>query len=120
MTITIGETWLYKHGIKEATTMAIYKETFFRDNFSYWSPLDQEFLELMMGIAQKDKISIVGPYYSQYFFTYYTFGDKDSENLPSWPGCVMSSWNKAVESINNHKISSTGKAMSKMLNGFQK
>lgn len=118
--ITIGETWLYKHGIKEPVTFTMYKETFYRDNFSFWSPLDQEFMGLIMGIAQKDDISVVVPYFSQYFFTYFTFGDKDSENLPPWPGSVLTSWNEAIKSIHNHHLTSTGKAMSLMLNGIKK
>ena len=113
MKVTIGETWLWKHGAEEPK--AIYKEAFFRDNFSFWSPLDEKFLNLLMGIAQKENISVVAPYFSQYFFTYYTFGDAESSKLPPWPNSVPVSWNKALESIRSHQLSSTGKAMSEML-----
>jgi hypothetical protein len=115
MEITIGETWLYKHSTKEPATVAMYKETFFRDNFSFWSPLDQQFMELLMGIAQKENVSVVAPYFSQYFFSYYKFGDTESSNLPPWPGSVIFSWNKAIESIHHHQLSATGKVMSSML-----
>jgi len=113
MRITIGETWLWKHGAEEPKET--YKEAFFRDNFSFWSPLDEQFLNLVMGIAQKENISVVVPYFSQYFFAYYTFGDAESSKLLPWPGSVSASWNKALESIRNHQLSSTGKAMSAML-----
>jgi hypothetical protein len=65
--ITIGETWLYKHGADEPKGM-LSREAFARDNFSFWSPLDEQFLKLVMGIAQKENICVVAPYISQYFF----------------------------------------------------
>lgn len=113
MRITMGETWLWKHGAEEPKET--YREAFFRDNFSFWSPLDEQFLNLVMGMAQKENISVVVPYFSQYFFTYYTFGDAESSKLPPWPGSVSASWTKALELIRNHQLSSTGKAMSAML-----
>jgi hypothetical protein len=113
--ITIGETWLYKRSETEPVTLAMYKETFFRDNFSFWSPLDQKFLKLIMGIAQKENISVVVPYFSQYFFAYYTFGEIEANKLPQWPICVPISWNKAIDSIHNKQFSETGKALSALI-----
>jgi hypothetical protein len=118
MRITIGETWLWKHGAEEPKET--YKEAYFRDNFSFWSPLDEQFLNLVMGIAQKENIAVVVPYFSQYFFTYYAFGDAESSKLLPWPGSVSASWNKALESICKHQLSSTGKAMSAMLGDAEK
>jgi hypothetical protein len=68
-----------------------------------------------MGLAQKEKISVVVPYFSQYSFAYYTFGDAEAGNLPPWPRSIRVSWNKATESIRNQKLSPTGKAMRAML-----
>ena len=113
--VTIGEAWLYKHGAEEPKGM-LNREAFFRDNFSFWAPLDEQFLKLLCGMAQKENIAAVVPYFSQYFFTYYTFGDAESSQLPPWPDSVPVSWNKALESIRRHQLSSTGKAMSAMLN----
>jgi hypothetical protein len=119
MRVTIGETWLYKHGASEPKGM-LDREAFFRDNFSFWSPLDQRYLSLLIGIAQKENISVVAPYFSQYFFAYYTFGDMESRKLPPWPGSVLDSWNKALESIRTHKLSPTGKAISSLLRESRK
>jgi len=114
MRVTIGETWLYKHGGEEPNGMWN-KDAYFRDNFSFWSPLDEQFLRLLLGIARKENISVIAPYFSQYFFSYYTFGDVESSKLPQWPGSVPASWDKALESIRDHRLSSTGKAMSGLL-----
>jgi hypothetical protein len=116
MRVTIGEAWLYKHGGEEPKGM-LSREAFFRDNFSLWAPLDEQFMKLLLGMAQKERIAAVVPYFSQYFFTYYTFESSESSRLPPWPESVPVSWNKAMESIRNHQLSSTGKAMSAMLKG---
>lgn len=116
MRITIGEAWLYKHGAEEPKGM-LNREAFSRDNFSFWAPLDEQFLRLLLGMAQKERIAVVVPYFSQYFFSYYKFGDAESNQLPLWPDSVPVSWNKALEAIRNHRFSSTGKAMSAMLDG---
>ncbi len=112
--VMIGETWLYKHGAQEPQGM-FNREAYFRDNFSFWSPLDEQFLALLMGIAQKENISVVAPYFSQYFFTSYTFGDAESSKLAPWPGSVVASWDKALKAIRDRQLSSIGKAVSAML-----
>jgi hypothetical protein len=115
MRVTVGETWLYKHGAEEPKGML--SDAFFRDNFSFWSPLDEGFLDLLMGISRKENVAVVGPYFSQYFFAYFTFGDAESGKLPPWPGSVPSSWNKALESIRSHQFSPTGRAIRTVLLG---
>jgi len=120
MKITIGETWLLKFGAggPKVTTP---QEIPLRDNFSFWSPLDEQFLTLLMGIAQKENICVVAPTGSQHFFTYYTFGDAESAKLPPGIGSNISiTWSKALESIRSHQLSSTGKAMSAMLDNEEK
>jgi len=120
MKITIGETWLLKSGA-EGPKVTTPQEILLRDNFSFWSPLDEQFLALLMGIAQKENISVVAPTGSQHFFTYYTFGDAESAKLPPGIGSnISATWSKALESIRSHQLSSTGKAMSAMLDNEQK
>jgi RNA polymerase sigma factor (sigma-70 family) len=115
MMITIGETWLLKLGA-EGPQGATPQEFLLRDNFGFWSPLDEQFLALLMGIAQKENISVVAPTGSQHFFAYYTFGDAESATLPPGIGSnISSTWTKALESIRNHQLSSTGKAMNALL-----
>jgi hypothetical protein len=112
--VTIGEAWLYKHGSEEPKGM-LNREAFFRDNFSCWAPLDEQFVRLLLGMAQKENIAAVAPYFSQYFFAYYTFGDAESGQLPPWPGSIPVSWSKALESIRHRQLSPTGRATSALL-----
>ena len=115
MRITIGEAWLLKFG-DGGPKVTTPKDLLLRNNFSFWSPLDEQFLALLMGVAQKENISVVVPSGSQCFFSYYTFGDAESGKLPSsLSGIISATWKKALESIRGHQLSSTGKAMSAML-----
>jgi RNA polymerase sigma factor (sigma-70 family) len=115
MRIAIGEAWLLKTTGASEPSPPVYRTAFFQNNFSFWSPLDQQFLSLLMGVAQKENISIVVPFFSQFYFTNYTFGDAESSKLPPWPLSDVTSWDKALEPIRNHQLSPTGKAMSEML-----
>jgi hypothetical protein len=115
MRIIIGEAWLLKITGTADSSIPPLKLAFFQNNFSFWSPLDQQFLNLLMGVAQKENIPVVVPFFSQFYFTNYTFGDAESSKLPPWPLSDMASWNKALEPIRNHQLSSTGQAISAML-----
>ena len=110
--ITIGETWLMKDG-GEAPAVNGYKDILARNDFSFWSPLDEQFLNLLMGFGQKENISAVVPFFSQYFFRYFTFGDTESAKLPR---SISESWNQALDSVHSHQLSPTGEAMRAMLN----
>lgn len=46
---------------------------------------------------------------------YSTFGSVESSRLPPWPASVPLAWNKAFESIRNHRLSPTGKALAAMI-----
>jgi hypothetical protein len=115
MKINIGETWLYKHGATEPKGM-LNRDAYFRDNFGFWSPLDVQFFALVLGVAQKENVGVVAPYFSQHFFTYYQFGDVESAKLPPWPGSVAVAWSKAIQAIRAHQLSPTGAAMTVLLN----
>ncbi len=111
--ITIGEAWLMKTGARAPKAQTT-SEMLVRNNFSFWRPLDEQFLAVLMGIAQKENISVVVPFFSQQFFTYYTI--EEASRLPQGIGSNMSAvWDKALESIRSRRLSSTGRALSTML-----
>jgi hypothetical protein len=117
--VTIGESWLLKHGAG-APKVTGYEDIFARNDFSFWSPLDAQFLSALIGFGQKENISAVAPFFSQYFFSYYTFGDAESKGLPPWPRSISASWSKALEAVRAHRLSATGEALRAMLGGTGK
>lgn len=67
--IVIGETWLYKSGERE-TGGASAVDIMSRDVYSFWQPLDQKFLTLVIQFARQNQIEFVSPFWSGYFFAY--------------------------------------------------
>ena len=78
--------------------------------------MDTDFLKLLIGVAQKERIAVVVPYFSQYLFSYYTFGDSESGSLPPWPARVKVSLTRALERVHKGELSPTGKALREVLN----
>jgi hypothetical protein len=67
--IIVGETWLYKSGERE-TGGASAVDIMSRDVYSFWQPLDEKFLKLIIQFAHQNQIEFVSPFWSGYFFAY--------------------------------------------------
>jgi hypothetical protein len=68
-TVVMDECWLYKtkdysHG------MASSEDAFKRDAYSFWAPLDQQFLALMDRSARVNGIEYMSPFWANFFFAY--------------------------------------------------
>jgi polyhydroxybutyrate depolymerase len=67
----IDEAWLYKElrpGGGEA--VAATAEVFRRDVMSFWQPLDQKFITLMLRLAAEERVSLVSFFWSSLCFSY--------------------------------------------------
>lgn len=67
--ILIGETWLYKAGEREIGGASAV-EIIARDVYSFWQPLDEKFLTLVVQFARHNQIEFTSPFWSKYFFAY--------------------------------------------------
>lgn len=80
LSLVIGEAWLYKvRGVELARTRPA--EAYRRDVFSFWSPLDQRFLEVMARWASAEGADLVSFFWSKYFFAYLDY-DSTTAQLP--------------------------------------
>jgi len=69
--IVVDEAWMYKAGLGEAVTdVAATSKIFKRDFYSFWAPLDQKFLDVVVKIAQMGGVEYISPFWSRNFFTY--------------------------------------------------
>lgn len=70
--IILGEAWLYKAKSRELdqSSIAASSDIFSRDTFSFFEPLDEEFIEMMLEYTQKFPVSILSLFWSHYFFGY--------------------------------------------------
>jgi hypothetical protein len=72
--VVVGEAWLYKaspRGLNRNPTAA---SVFANDVYSFWAPLDSQFLEALAKMAQAEGIEYVSPFWTKYFFGYLEFG----------------------------------------------
>jgi len=69
--LSIGETWLYKAFEKEfAGAEASQSAIFSRDVYSFWMPLDQKFLEIMVKLSHHLKLEFLSLFWMQYLYGY--------------------------------------------------
>jgi len=68
--VVMDEAWLYKTDIPPTSGMASSEEIFRRDVFSFWAPLDQQFISLMVRTCREYGIEYISPFWANYFFAY--------------------------------------------------
>lgn len=102
----MDEAWLYKVGTLRTTSIAANTDVFRNDAFSFWAPLDQEFLASMVTAAKTAGIDYISPFWSTLFFSYI---DYDSTTATLSYGDVTGALNRAAsQNILNDQFSSTG------------
>ncbi|MGE5256738.1 MAG: hypothetical protein ACM3KE_08720 [Hyphomicrobiales bacterium] len=67
--LSIGEAWLYKVAGREIDYISPVK-AFRRDVFSFWQPLDQNFIQLVVNLARTIDAQFCSFFWMQYFFSY--------------------------------------------------
>lgn len=66
----LDEAWLYKVDKPSPNGVAASGEIFRRDVFSFWAPLDQKFLAVIVKSARIANIEYISPFWTQLFFGY--------------------------------------------------
>ena len=81
--LVLDEAWLYKVGPGDGATagFALPTEAFRRDAFSFWSPLDSRFLELLARFARTHDVAYLAPFWSTLFWGSVDYGP-DTADLP--------------------------------------
>ena len=113
--ILLDEAWLYKANPGEVTNIASNAKVFARDAFSFWAPLDQRFLRLISNFARAEKIKLVSPVWSTYFFSYIDY-DTGVSQLP-YADLVQLVNSTATRSVMNGRFSETGVAYHDLIAG---
>lgn len=71
----LDEAWLYKMRPTETGGVAMSSTIFKRDSYSFFAPLDQQFLRCMAKLAQIGDIEYLSVFWSTYFFAYLDYSD---------------------------------------------
>jgi hypothetical protein len=112
--VVIGESWLYKADPAELTGLGNnFTELYSRDVYSFWSPLDVRFIELLHQMAEIQGYEYVSFYWATYFFGYV-----DYTNAPQGtpPADLFAQENRiAYENVVSETLSPTGQAFQQLL-----
>jgi len=108
--VSVSEAWLYKTSTSElsryqdpATATAI----FARNAYSFWAPLDQAFLEVMVKSSHYLELQFLSPFWLQYLYAYLDY-DESTRNM-GYEEIQKMSGAAAWPNIQAGSLSSTGK-----------
>ena len=65
----ISETWDYKGRNSELGTLSLI-QVCGRDPFSFWEPVDAQFLDALADFANYEQLAFLSPFWSHYFYAY--------------------------------------------------
>lgn len=111
--VTLDECWLYKVDTLPSSGIAATAEVFRRDAFSFWEPLDKQFLGLMVKFARMYGIEYLSPFWANFFFANLEYNQATS-NL-SYTEIVTQANAKAVENITAGRFSPIGELYRKLI-----
>jgi len=104
--VTLDEAWLYKVDTLQSTSIAANVDIFRRDLFSFWAPLDQEFLATIVRAARLANIAYISPFWSMLFFSYVDYDSTTAALSYADLGAMVNK--AAAQNIVNDQFSSTG------------
>ncbi len=78
--VGMSETWLYKERQSELDTLPL-STILGRDTFSFWAPLDAQYLRAMVDFAHFKHLAFLSPFWSEYFHAYVDY-NAVTANLP--------------------------------------
>ena len=105
--VAISEAWVLKEGGREYASINSVSDPsiFGRDGYSFWAPLDQEFLGALVKFAAWKHLLYLSPYWTTYFFAYVDF---DSMRGMKPVEVLEKSQAAAVQSMIKGQYSTTG------------
>jgi fibronectin type 3 domain-containing protein len=71
--VAMSECWLVKVRDSELNVLAS-DQLLARDPYSFWAPLDLEFIRTMENLANNTQMLFMDPFRSEYYFAYQTYG----------------------------------------------
>ena len=82
MKVAMSEAWLEKIRDNELATLSE-SASESRNNWSFWEPLDAQFLTTMTTLANYEQFAFVSPFWVSYFFDYLDYNAANSSSVPA-------------------------------------
>jgi hypothetical protein len=112
--ITLGESWLYKASVAEVSGGLDAYEIFGRDVYSFWEPLDSQYLGVVFKAMHAYRFEAAMPFWMQYYFAYVDYGDPALEGLEGME-LVGHAGQQAAPNIQSVTLTGTGQALVSLL-----
>jgi uncharacterized protein (TIGR03437 family) len=113
--VTITSAWLEKRRDSEypAPNIAADPNIFVRDPFSFWLPLDQQFLTELVKLAWWKQLALVSPYWSDYFHAYLPYNAANAAlSYDQLRDDEIQAFSTAIQ---NNQYTSTGLALQSLI-----
>jgi len=105
--LVLGEAWLYKVRDRElSAATATSARLFARDVFSFWSPLDEKFVEAIVKLSHLLKIDFSSFFWMQYFYSYLEYDEEKNAMKPAELFALVNA--QGAKNILSNRLSSTG------------
>ena len=115
--VIIGEAWLYKTRTSELALGAVNKNIFGRDPYSFWQPLDQKYMRMLVKMVKYKQLEFASVFWMQYLFAYLDY-DVRTVALTNDQRFAEVAQNSA-ESIVSNRFSSTGLYYQSLISAVQ-
>ncbi|MHA2621716.1 MAG: hypothetical protein V2G42_08855 [bacterium JZ-2024 1] len=107
--IIIGEAWLYKARVAEMLRAGSEPAIFARDAYSFWQPLDIQFIRTVSRIARAEKFELLSFFWPQFFFGY---AEYSPELEARGPAQIMEAGHRAaIPNILAKRLSESGNTL---------
>ena len=103
----IGEAWLYKATDAELMAQLPPAQLFARDVYSFWHPLDQEFLRKMVEATRALGIDYTSAFWAQYFFAYLEYNELTARLSPAQLNALVGT--EALKAMLQGEVTPTGR-----------
>ncbi|MEK7116873.1 MAG: hypothetical protein AAB837_01780 [Patescibacteria group bacterium] len=110
--VAIHEAWLYKWQLGDAAGIAVSKEVYSLDAYSFWAPLDQKFIQALVYLAREKQYEYVSPFFSNYFFGYLEYEQAKDMSAPNRLSAAVK---QGIKDALSGKVSSTGEFYKKLI-----
>ena len=113
--LILDEAWLSKADQYLGSGNAGWSESFRRDVFGFWGPLDRRFLSAMVAFAKAQDVEYLSPFWTNYFFAYLPYGP-DIASLPYKQMRALQA-QAASTAMREGRVSPTGQHYARLIQG---
>jgi hypothetical protein len=107
--LLISEAWLFKAAAEELGGNPTDARMFARDVYSFWEPLDTQYMRVLGKLARAKGFELISPFWSRYFFSYLPHGDPVQQTMA--PHALMKQANQAAfAALLANRTTATGRA----------